>query len=227
MKISLAKLRKLIREELANAHAMLGSSDDDLAIGRAVGVAGQNQPLQGKVTGRFAADKGQGSIWTVKTRGGQTLQKRASDLKAIEEPEDGEVEKVAKLAPKSPRYDTLGNDNMPVDSNLPSGKKVHEMIGFAGVGASAAAGIADKVEEEFHEKHYEFIARQIVSKWTDRSPEVSWKAIADNYVRATKASTGKVLDSDELYKQLVAVVEEEDDNEKTAYHQQPSRAGKR
>lgn len=225
MKITIANLRKLIREELANAvHAELGSTDGDLSIGRAVGIVGANQPLKGKVTGRHSGSQGTGSVWTVVTKGGQTLQKRSEDLKAVDKKEPGEVEKVAKEAPEEPKDDDEGvNVN-----NLILDKELHEApLGFASVGNDAAHGNAEKTEELFNEKHYEFIARQLMMKWTDRDPETSWKAVADNYVRATKASTGKVLNSEELYTQLQKVVDEQEDNERSGYHQQPSRSGKR
>lgn len=199
MKITLQELRKLIREELTQAHKDLGSNDDEIEVGTNVAVAGPNSPVAGKVVNRYAGVAGKDATWTVKTQGGKTVQKKAHDLKAIKDDKPGEVEK---HKPDDEKEDDT--ENLLVDKEL---REIDEKA----------------EEEEFKEKHYEFIAHQILNKWSGTTPEMSWKAVADNYVRAAKASTGKVLDSEKLYIAIEKVRDESLEGIDMCYHDKTSR----
>lgn len=182
-KVTLKRLRALIREEITKAYSdqrYLGSNDDEMDVGVNVAVVNADgRPDVGKVVNRYAGQKGKDAVWSVKTPDGKTLQKRAGDLKKVEEQEPGEVEK----------------HDEPEDSKTPVEKNTDDLLLDDNL-----REIDEKREEEsFKDRHYEFMAKQILFKWSDHSPEVSWKAVADNYVKSTKATTGKVLDSSRLY----------------------------
>lgn len=172
-KITLKNLRSLIREEIARAYQSsfdLGSSDDEIDIGTDVAVADANSANVGKVTNRYSGQSGKDTVWTIKTDDGKTLQKRAEDIKTIGPKKPGSVEK----------HEPDDDENLLIDKDL------HEID-------------EKREEDDFKERHYLFLAKQIVFKWTDHSPEVSWKAVADSYVRAAKSTNGKTLDSKKLY----------------------------
>ena len=182
-KVTLKRLRALIREEITKAYSdqrYLGSNDDEMDVGVNIAVVNADgRPDVGKVVNRYAGQKGKDAVWSVKTPDGKTLQKRAGDLKKVEEQEPGEVEK----------------HDEPEDSKTPVEKNTDDLLLDDNL-----REIDEKREEEsFKDRHYEFMAKQILFKWSDHSPEVSWKAVADNYVKSTKATTGKVLDSSRLY----------------------------
>lgn len=182
-KVTLKRLRALIREEITKAYSdqrYLGSNDDEMDVGVNVAVVNADgRPDVGKVVNRYAGQKGKDAVWSVKTHDGKTLQKRAGDLKKVEEQEPGEVEKHDE--PEDSKTPVEKNpDDLLLDDNL---REIDEK----------------REEESFKDRHYEFMAKQILFKWSDHSPEVSWKAVADNYVKSTKATTGKVLDSSRLY----------------------------
>lgn len=171
-KITIGNLRKIIREEISRAYqdqGQLGSYDEEIDVGTNVAVAGPKGADVGKVINRYAGMKGKDAIWTVKTGDGKTHQKPAAELKPVDETEPGEVEK-----------------HVPDENDVLLDRDLHEID-------------EKKEEEDFKERHYEMIARQIVLKWTGHTPEISWKAVADNYVRAAKSTTGKTLDAQKLY----------------------------
>ncbi len=184
-KVTLKELRQLIREEIARAYQDtqdLGSNDDEIDVGTPVAVAGPTGADIGKVVNRYAGMKGKDAIWTVKTGDGKTVQKPAAELKPVEADKPGEVEKHEPEEPET--------DNLLVDGEE---EELHEVD-------------EKREEEDFKERHYEFLARQIVMKWADHSPEMSWKAVADNYVRAAKGTTGKSLSSEKLYSAIQDVI---------------------
>jgi hypothetical protein len=192
MKISLKKLRRVVREELEHLYMALGSDDKALRPGSDVGVATPTGPVAGKVVSRYSGD-GPNAIWTVKTDKG-TVQKKAVDLKTSDPSEDEETLLRGSTENDDEKKGDRDGDGLSDDELLIDITEVDEK----------------REQKAFTERHYEFMARQIVFNWRDQTPEVSWKAVADNFARGLRSTTGKMLDVEKLYDAIQTCLNDDD-----------------
>lgn len=193
MKITLKKLRNVVREEIENSRVTMSANDDQLRPGRDVAVATPTGSVMGKVVSRHSGD-GPESVWTVKTDSG-VMQLKADQLKTSDEA--GTVTGRSNMLHGSEDDkdgdrdgDGLSDDDLLVDITEAVDEE-HE-------------------QKEFTKRHYEFIARQIVFNWRDRTPEVSWVAVAKNFARGLRASTGKIIDVEKLADAIETCLNDDD-----------------
>jgi hypothetical protein len=80
--------------------------------------------------------------------------------------------------------------------------------GFSGSDTSSTPEDEMRREEKFSQKKYELLARSIIFRYPDKGEGLNWKTIAQNYVRAKRASTGMQLDVDKLYTAITKMVDD-------------------
>jgi hypothetical protein len=80
--------------------------------------------------------------------------------------------------------------------------------GFGHSDTSATAEDEHKREDRFTNKKYEQLARTIIFRYPDKGEHLNWKTVAQNFVRAKRASTGMQLDVNKLYVALTKLVDD-------------------
>jgi hypothetical protein len=187
MKISLKHLRKIIREELEKAHVE-PLDDKSLEKNDVVTVLSPDGTAEiGSVIGRHSSDSDENAVWTVKTDNG-TFQKKASEIQKLSKNEATAISGRSTMLHGSEDHEE-NDDDLLIDITEADEKAE---------------------QKEFTKRHYDFIAKQIVFNWRDRRPEVSWKAIADNFARGLRSTTGKILDVEKLYDSIESCLGEDD-----------------
>ncbi len=221
MKISIKELRKIVQETIENISE---AQDKDLAIGDIVNVIVNNKQVQGKIVDRFSAKhinpmavgknmphKIGSMMWTVNVNG-KTLQVPADELDIVKS------HKEELTGSKKPTWKTDYNKTIQEAPNtmsrmtmLHSDDSKDDYLEDDNDEILLDEADEKKEVDDFDERRYDTIARQLVMNWEDRSPEANWKAIAKSYTNAKKSVTGKTLDSNALYDAIVKFLETDGD----------------
>lgn len=99
---------------------------------------------------------------------------------------------------KDEQLSTFGRSNFVTasDSSNEEEENINEF-------ADWAAGF----QEDFDNKHYEQLARQIYDDWPQHSNDVDWSIVLDTYIKNRKKNIHTEIDKDKLYEKLLSYVE--------------------
>lgn len=67
---------------------------------------------------------------------------------------------------------------------------------------------AQGFQDNFDNKRYETIARQVYDNWPHREPDVDWSKVVDVYVKNRAKNVHSELDKDKLYEKVLSLAED-------------------
>lgn len=228
MKISIKELRQLVRETIKE---LTEATDKDLTVGDRVNVLVNGQAVEGTIRGTIipgqddplakgnVTSKLHKTLWTVEANG-RVHQFPAEDIKLVRSVKTGDMTKSDKPIWKT---DTKYTTNTSEASTTASRKSMmlNSDYNEGSKDAAASATILDDEAmyeadesweaENFGDHKYDIIAKQLVFKWEDRTPEVTWKTVTKNYANAQQQATGKQVDVEKLYKAILRYLETDGD----------------